>query len=37
LCHDAGAPSFHRRIGEANICPNIQAALDRAREIKAGS
>ena len=29
------AAEFHRRIGEANICPNIQAALDRAREINA--
>ena len=30
------AAEFHRRIGEANICPNIQAALERAREIHAG-
>jgi sulfate permease, SulP family len=30
------AAEFHRRIGEANICPNIQAALERAREINAG-
>ena len=29
------AAEFHRRIGEANICPNIQAALERAREIHA--
>jgi sulfate permease, SulP family len=30
------AAEFHHRIGEANICPNIQAALERAREINAG-
>jgi hypothetical protein len=30
------AAGFHGRIGEANICPSIQAALERAREINAG-
>ncbi len=30
------AADFHGRIGEANICPSIQAALERAREINAG-
>ena len=29
------AADFHGRIGEANICPNIEAALERAREIDA--
>jgi sulfate permease, SulP family len=29
------AAEFHQRIGEANLCPNIQAALERAAEIHA--
>jgi SulP family sulfate permease len=29
------AAQFHHRIGDENICPNIQAALDRAAEISA--
>jgi sulfate permease, SulP family len=29
------AAQFHERLGHANICPNIQAALDRAAEIDA--
>jgi hypothetical protein len=24
------AAEFHRRIGDANICPNVESALDRA-------
>jgi sulfate permease, SulP family len=30
------AAQFHERLGHANICPNIQAALERAAEIDAG-
>ncbi len=25
---------FHRHVGDRNICPNVQAALDRAEEIR---
>ena len=32
------AAEFHRHVGDRNICPNIQTALDRAEELhKAGS
>jgi sulfate permease, SulP family len=30
------AAQFHERLGHANICPNIQAALERAAQIEAG-